>query len=484
MQSVNAEETLNDNWVSVKVEKIFSTYVSRAEKKYSKNATLSSVKKLEWKLVILFENKEITWDRGIILESLLKLIREYLVEEEYGKQNFKRDITLNKYKITKDFSRKILSRNDVFIEDWVWYTYIFKSHLSFPEWIIPSTRDLNYNGISPEDDLVFITSNNTLWFVKDFTKVKLVSDNIIYWIPNKFNFLQEIKDDKKYIQIDTDVDFKSIKKQSKEITQWLYKKEDKIAAIYNHVLENINYTQPIVLEHKEIFSWIETYKNSDWVCEGYVKYFQYLLQFAWIQDVQSIRGYVIDAQDYPNIGHAWTRIGDYYYDSTFDDPLGQTKTRIQEDYIFYKLPKDLFYTNRYDYWKSNETLEKAPLNFRKQYIRKQLVNVYQKYKNSDYNIIKDIRFRDETNIDYYKEIDLSLLKEAIWFIKVKDFNFTQDGKDKKITNLNFYTLNDAKDIDIILKQLQYNLEGYQLLEWEEVSGEINYRLWFNIKSTF
>jgi len=30
---------------------------------------------------------------------------------------------------------------------------------------------------------------------------------------------------------------------------------------------------------------------------------------------------VIDAADFPNIGHAWLRIDDKYYDPTFDDPV-------------------------------------------------------------------------------------------------------------------------------------------------------------------
>jgi transglutaminase/protease-like cytokinesis protein 3 len=46
-----------------------------------------------------------------------------------------------------------------------------------------------------------------------------------------------------------------------------------------------------------------------------------MLAFAGIEDIEHIRGYVIDAVDFPQIGHAWVRIGNRYYDPTFDDPI-------------------------------------------------------------------------------------------------------------------------------------------------------------------
>jgi len=481
IQNTYATDQLNNNWVSVKVEKIFSAFTSSYEKKHSKNKTLTLVKQLESKITLILETRNITWDKLLTLDSLLKMSREYLSNDEYSKIKFKRDIVLNNFKTTKKFTKKMHLRNDVFLEDWVWFTYIFKSHLAFPKWVTPTDNDLDYNNINTKEHLVFITDDNLVWFVKEYKKIKLISNAIIYWIPNKLEFLKEIRDDKKVIQVETDLDFLQIKKQSKTLTDWLYKKEDKIAALYNHVLENVSYTQPISLEDKKIFSWIETYKNKDWVCEWYVKYFQYLLQFSWIEDVESIRGYVIDAQDYPNIGHAWTRIGNNYYDPTFDDPIWQTATKIEKDYIFYKLPKDLFYTNRYNYWNNNTVLEKAPLNYRKQYIKKQLVTVYSKYKDSNYNITKDLKFRDLHNIDLYKDLDLEMLKTSIGYSKVKNFTFEEDNIQKRITKLNFYTIAKSEDINIILKQLNYNLEWHKLLEWEDEKWDITYRLWFDLK---
>ena len=60
-----------------------------------------------------------------------------------------------------------------------------------------------------------------------------------------------------------------------------------------------------------------------------------MLSLAGIHDVEVIAGHVIDAADFPQIGHAWIRIGDKYYDPTFDDPVGSTQTKTQENYRFF-----------------------------------------------------------------------------------------------------------------------------------------------------
>jgi hypothetical protein len=58
--------------------------------------------------------------------------REYLSKDEYRKRKLKGDIILNQHNITKDFIVKTSSREYVFLENNIWYTYIFKSHLAFP----------------------------------------------------------------------------------------------------------------------------------------------------------------------------------------------------------------------------------------------------------------------------------------------------------------------------------------------------------------
>jgi len=84
--------------------------------------------------------------------------------------------------------------------------------------------------------------------------------------------------------------------------------EEKIQSIYAWILENISYSSDVRLDDEKIFSGVETFKNNEGVCTGYTKLMLYMLFYAGIYDVEVIRGHVIDAADFPQIGHAWVRI--------------------------------------------------------------------------------------------------------------------------------------------------------------------------------
>jgi hypothetical protein len=478
--SVSAEINTNND-LKIKVEKIFSTFIQRSEKKQSKTKVLKKISALEEKITKVIDNKKLSDKSFTIYNTLLESSREYISDYEYYQQEIKKNIILWNHNISKDFSKKIINKDEIFLENWIWYTYYFTWYLGFPKDVTPNKTDLEYNNISVKNDLLYL-SDAWLVFVKDYKKIKLISDNIIYWIPNKNQFLKEVRDDKYHIQNETDNDFIKLKIISKNLTKNAENKQEKIDILYNYILENVSYTQPIDLKNKKIFSWIQTYKNKDGVCEWYVKYFQYLLQFSGIKDVKSLRWYVVDAQDYPQIWHAWTKIGDNYYDPTFDDPIGQTETKKKSDYYYYKLPQDLFYTNRYDYWTTNTTLEKSPLTYREQYIKKNLVDVFTKYKNSDYNILKELNFRNEYWFDMYQDISIDSLKDNFWYIKVNNFKFIEDWINKNIKKYNFFTIKNNEDIRVILRQLNYDLSDHKLLEWKDVDGSIYYRLWFNIQT--
>ena len=475
-----SEET--NNILISQVENIFSDYVKRIEEINSKTWAYREISTLESKLTVILWTEKLSDQKYTVYNTLLESIREYISDYKDYQYQVKKNLILSKYPITKDFNNKIINKDEIFLEDWIWYTYYFTTYFGFPEGVIPNKIDIDYNNISTENHLAYI-SENWLVFVKDYKKIKLISDNIISWIPDKSQFLKEVRDDKKYIQNETDNDFIKLKIISENLTKNLYNNQDKIDVLYNYILENVSYTQPIDLTDKKIFSWIETYKNKDWVCEGYVKYFQYLLQFSWIKDVESLRWYVVDAQDYPQIGHAWTKIWNDYYDPTFDDPLGQTKTKQKEDYYYYKLPQDLFYTNRYDYGTENDTLEKSPLTYREQYIKKNLVEVFSKYQNSNFNILNELSFRNKYGIDMYDDITVDSLKNNYWYTEVNDFVYTENWITKKITKYNFFTLTNNEDVKIILKQLNYDLSDYELFEWIDKDWSTHYRLWFNIETS-
>lgn len=471
---------IDNNDLKTKIENIFSVFVSDYEKNTSKTSSYNNIKALESKISKIIHSIDTNSKNYIIYNTLLESSREYNFKYEYNQDQIKKVLSLGKYEISNNFNKKIIDKDEVFLEDWIWYTYIFTSYVAFPDDVNPNLKDLEYNNISNIDHLLYLNEGKLI-FIKEFKKVKLISDDILFWIPDKKQFLLEVRDDKFHLQNETDNDFQKLKIISKNLTKDAKNQQEKIDILYNYVLDNISYTQPIDLENKEIFSWIQTYKNNNWVCEWYVKYFQYLLQFSWIEDVESLRWFVIDAQDYPQIGHAWTKIWNYYYDPTFDDPLWQIATKEKDDYYYYKLPQDIFYTNRYDYGITNTVLEKSPTIYREQYIKKQLVSVLSKYPNNDYNILKELKFRANNWLDFYNDITIEDFKNNYWYTKVNNFRYNENWKDIRITKYNFFTISNSDDIKIILRQLNYNLSGHELFEWEDNEGNITYRLGFNIE---
>ncbi len=469
---------LNNKKVSIKVENIFEKYALNLEKKYWDNIAQKKISILLDQLYSAKNKSQSNWNKEIIIDSLIKLSNHYIFENNYKKEQINSQKLINNFSSSKYFQHKVKDSETIFRENWVWYTYIFQNHLTFKSTITPSLKDLEFNKINTKKDLFFITKENKPWYVTNPQKVRLLSDSLIYWIPNKQEFLKEIRDDKIYLQNDNiDINIIKLKTLSENLTKNAKNKEEKIKILYDYVLKNTKYTQNINLEDKKIFSGIETFKNNSGVCEWYAKLFQYLLYFADVNDVETIRGYVIDAQDYPKIWHAWVRIGNKYYDPTFDDPLWTNNDKEFDDYFYFWLPKDLFYTNRYEYMDSNEVLEKSPLNFREQYVQKQLVWVFQKYKNSNYNILAELQFREKYSLDYYKKFWLTDIYNSIDYTQVEKFKIKWSNQ--YIKNLQYYDITD-KNIDNILKQINYNFKDYTLLKWINEDWEIIYRIWFNI----
>jgi hypothetical protein len=73
------------------------------------------------------------------------------------------------------------------------------------------------------------------------------------------------------------------------------------------------------------------------------------------------------------------KIGDSFYDPTFDDPVGQKETTQANDYKYYQLPYDLFYTNRFTLHNLPQDIAKMTLEQRKQVVTKNLYNLLTKY---------------------------------------------------------------------------------------------------------
>lgn len=489
-----------------KIENIYLSFVGKVKKKYTDEKSLDFFHKLDQALNSILQNKNLSNTKKNLIKDLIYLndnqisqysttisIPEKIVDfskaedifQEKIKENSNKNI-IDSYAISKEFENISYNKDHIFLENWIWYAYIFREHFHFNTNNINEQNLKNHN-VKTNEDLIFLQDNWTLGFVKkdSYEKIKLIPNDILSNTTNKYQFLLEIKDDKTYINNESDETFKRLKEITLELTKWL-NQEDKIKAIYNYILHRTSYSENIDFsnieseENQEIFSGIETFRNSNWVCWWYSKFFTYMLSFAWIWEVEAIRWLVIDAPDFPDIGHAWVKIGNTYYDPTFDDPLWTKETKTYEKYKFFGLPKDLFYTNRFTYDTIPEYIKSESMEHRRGFIDKKLSDFSNKYKNKNYLLLKPFKFREKYNIGFNEKITIENLSKALPAYEVKNFQFTQGSVLKNITTLNFFTLKEDK-IEALLEQLSYNLEWYYLFKWYTEEDAFEYRLWYDVE---
>ena len=402
----------------------------------------------------------------------------------YFIENYK-FLTKIKYSESTQYFKNFINYKTKFFKQWNnFYSYNFKNYRYFQDNYGFYKKTLKENNIDENNTILYFSEKNKYNFIINYQKVKLINSDIIYWIVDKKNFLDDLVNDKLYLTNDTDELFKKLKQETEKLTK-NKKTEEKIKIIYDYLLKNIDYTKNFSLNDKRIFSGILTYKNKNWVCEWYVKLFSYMLKFAGISNVRIIRWDVIDAKDFPKIGHAWVKIWDKYYDPTFDDPIGQTHTKSFKEYKYFWLPKDLFYTNRFDYGTTPEYLKSKSLNFRINLVNKNLSKLVNKYKNKNYLLLKWAEFKKENNINFDENTKIEDLKKIINFYQVEEVSksklLIEDKNWKKwyIKSLRFYQINN-NNLGDLLKQLNYNLDWYSLLEWKK-NWKIEYRLAFELK---
>lgn len=373
------------------------------------------------------------------------------------------------------FKIKISKNNNYVLEDWIWYTYVYSKYRNFWKWIVPTENDLSHWWLDKNSTVLLLDSKLWAFFVTDYKKVKLISNSIISWISNKKEFLSQAVDDKKYLHNDTDDAFVELKEYTQNLTSWL-SRSNKISKIYGDILKNISYSTTFSISNKQIFSWISTFKNKVWICGWYTKLNLYMLSFAWVDQARVIKWFVIDAPDFPSIWHAWIQIWYQYYDPTFDDPIWASKTKSYSQYKYYWLPKDLFYTNRYDYYSLPTYLKTESLESRKKLIKENLSKFTTKYESRDYILLRPFSFRQNNSLKYDDVLTIEKLKKIIPYFEVKDYKYSDNWIEKIISTLDFYTITD-KNIESLLTQVNYKMDWYILFKWEDWT----YRLGYNVK---
>jgi len=207
-----------------------------------------------------------------------------------------------------------------------------------------------------------------------------------------------------------------------------------------------------------------------------------MLAFAWVRNFEVIKGDVINAKDFPVIGHAWLKIGADYYDPTFDDPIGNTQTRTQDQYRYFDIPKDLFYTNRYDYGTTPESLKTTTLFYRDTKVEFALSKLVEKYKNAGYNLLKPYIFRAKYDIPYNKNLTPELLKNIIPSMEVNGDNYSYTDSTWKTGYIRWlkYYLVDNTNLISALFALDFDLTDVYLMNWK-TGNTSEYRLAYDVK---
>ena len=113
-------------------------------------------------LINLKNSKYLWWENKEISLPVKEDI--YLVKYNQEIENNKKII--DKYSYSKLFKNISYTKNNIFLEDGIWYTYEFKNFSFFPDNLEITQDDLNFNWIDPNRALLFVREDNTLWFVK------------------------------------------------------------------------------------------------------------------------------------------------------------------------------------------------------------------------------------------------------------------------------------------------------------------------------
>lgn len=363
----------------------------------------------------------------------------------------------------------------------VYMGYYFDTYGFFSDEYGVYLSQLEAQWFSPQTTLLYKDANGRYNFVKNFTSQRIISQDILWWLPNKASVLQYLREDAELWNISVEQTWKSLQKQAASFQSADLEKRS--AEIYAWILEHIQYSQNIDLNDKKIFSALHTYLYNDGVCTGYSKLFVYLLSLSWISDAEVIRWHVIDAPDFPDIGHAWVRVGEKYYDPTFDDPVWASSTKTPEQYLYFWLPRDIFYANRFHYDDLPESFKTATQSQIEQHIFNTLSWLISRYRDEieKYKVFLPVVFRNTYNIPSNQALTPELLAEKHGYFTVSSdsFSYKDAGKTRTITFLRYYSIT-PENTSSVLSQLEYDLSNTTLFYWEKTPWIWEWRLAYEL----
>lgn len=380
------------------------------------------------------------------------------------------------------FAGFFTSNHKVIEKGWYYYGYLFQNYKFYEDTYGAYQSQLDVSGFKKDSTFLYKTPEGKYNFVTSYTERKLASITQMFGVSQKELFLKYMLSDGKHLASDISKNMQAIASMTLALPKTKTQQET-IAQIYAWILENIEYSTIENLEDTEMFSAGEAFQRKDGVCTAYSKLMVYMMLYKNIYDVEMIEGHVIDAQDFPKVGHAWVRHVQEYYDPTFDDPIGATTTKTPEEYRYYKLPQDIFYANRFLYDALPEMFKTASKQQISQYIFNGLSNLLNSYgeRAYDYLVFAPVTFRNTYNISANTTLTPEILAQKIGNYTVEDnsFRFQKDGKTLNISWLRYYILT-SETTQSSLDALNYDIADMTLFDWELSDGTREWRLAYEL----
>ncbi|EKE26790.1 MAG: hypothetical protein ACD_4C00143G0005 [uncultured bacterium (gcode 4)] len=327
---------ITKDFVEIDDKKIFFRNWNYYKLKISESYYLESSKSLNLIVENINPNKEVLfkrWDKFYISSWWFE------IEEKIDIEVLKR-----KAKIT------LYSHDNYHFKDWNCYYIDLEWYECYPieDWMFLSS----YPELSIGKSVLLIKDWKNYLYGK-YNEIYLFKENFLDWIKNKDIFMKYLLQDLKIYKNDDFIKILSeIKDLSMKLSNEKKNSEEKILEIYNYMVQNINYdifTYDHFINKKyseeyfkenvksEVYSWIWTYKNKNWVCSWISGLFFYMTSFVWIEDLEIENWIAHNGIDWWK--HAWNRIGEEYYDVTWHI---SSKWTLK----FYKYKKEDFFKNR------------------------------------------------------------------------------------------------------------------------------------------
>jgi len=429
---VNSSFEFSENWTIKRI--IFSNYYSPDKNNYK-----YFLNDFKWGYLFFYDNS-------------LFLVDNYDIEKKYS------------YKELSNIFTNYMDYDDRFIlENWKYYTYRYSRFNFFNDnyWVYLS--DLSRNNISKENSL-YIKKWDKYYFSNDYYKVDLISSELASIIENKQEFLYSVFDDNKFIQDDYESILYEIKDKTFEIIKDKKNDDEKILAIYDWLVDNMVYYNNYTDWYKEIFSWVHSFKNLTWVCDWYTKLFLYMLSFAWIKDVSIIRWWVFNVKDFPDFWHAWVKIGDKYYDLTFDNI-----SNIQKN-IYFWLNYELMYLDRFEWRDLFLQYKDLSLEKRQEIALKNMFDIYDKYKNN--LLLTRVKNYKYLGLNYNEKPTLDILKEKMDFYNFSNYKNNDNWDIKKIKTFKFYNI-DSENVSYFVNS-NIDLSNMKLFKFDNWEYKLAY----------